>query len=199
LGAVVDGDDDIPDAAIVMAIGRSGYVGRARLGDGRICLAAAVDSVAVRRHAPWGVIREILVECGASARIAAANGEIHGTGPLTRRPRSAAAERLFLLGDACGYVEPFTGQGMAVALETATAVSPFVEAALTKWNSAMVASWNHTVAAISGNRNRFCRGLAFTSRRPWLTDAALASIARAPTVIAALIARMNRLPTTLRA
>ena len=42
-----------------------------------------------------------------------------GTPPLTRRAPSLAAERVFVLGDAAGYVEPFTGEGMAWALASA--------------------------------------------------------------------------------
>ena len=34
-----------------------------------------------------------------------------GTPPLTTVPRWNAAERLFVMGDAAGYVEPFTGEG----------------------------------------------------------------------------------------
>ena len=40
----------------------------------------------------------------------------HGTPGLTRRTRPLARDRLFYLGDAAGYVEPFTGEGIAWAL-----------------------------------------------------------------------------------
>ena len=49
-----------------------------------------------------------------------------GTIPLTRRLSRPAARGIFVLGDAAGYVEPFTGEGMAWAFAGAEAVVPFV-------------------------------------------------------------------------
>jgi flavin-dependent dehydrogenase len=46
-----------------------------------------------------------------------------GTLPLTRRTPRPAGHRVLVVGDAAGYVEPFTGEGMAWALATASAAT----------------------------------------------------------------------------
>jgi 2-polyprenyl-6-methoxyphenol hydroxylase-like FAD-dependent oxidoreductase len=49
---------------------------------------------------------------------------------LTRRPKRVAEERLFLIGDAAGYVEPITGEGMLWAIMSACAIAPLDSAAV---------------------------------------------------------------------
>lgn len=67
---------------------------------------------------------------------------IKGTVPLTRSARRIAGHRLFLLGDSTGYVEPFTGEGMAWALTAATAAIPFVVSAIrNSWSDELVRGW----------------------------------------------------------
>lgn len=46
-----------------------------------------------------------------------------GAGPIPFRVRRAARGNLVLVGDAAGYVEPFTGEGMTWALESAAALA----------------------------------------------------------------------------
>ncbi len=39
-------------------------------------------------------------------------------GPLAHKVRSVARENVFLVGDAAGFIDPFTGQGVFLALHT---------------------------------------------------------------------------------
>ncbi|MEH0424386.1 NAD(P)/FAD-dependent oxidoreductase [Streptomyces sp. B21-083] len=48
-------------------------------------------------------------------------GTVRGAGPLRRRARSPRAGRVLLVGDAAGYVDALTGEGIALALATAAA------------------------------------------------------------------------------
>jgi flavin-dependent dehydrogenase len=48
-------------------------------------------------------------------------GTVRGAGPLRRRARSRRAGRVLLVGDAAGYVDALTGEGIALALATAAA------------------------------------------------------------------------------
>ncbi|MEV6651912.1 NAD(P)/FAD-dependent oxidoreductase [Streptomyces sp. NPDC051219] len=50
-----------------------------------------------------------------------ASGPVRGAGPLRRRARSPLAGRVLLVGDAAGYVDALTGEGVALALATAGA------------------------------------------------------------------------------
>lgn len=56
-----------------------------------------------------------------------------GTPALTRRRTRISEERVFVLGDAAGYVEPFTGEGMAWALASGAAVAPLAARAVGEW------------------------------------------------------------------
>ena len=47
-----------------------------------------------------------------------------GTGKLTRKTSPVATGRVLVLGDASGYVEPFTGEGMGWGLSSAVACVP---------------------------------------------------------------------------
>ena len=47
------------------------------------------------------------------------DGEVRGAGPLRQRARSRVAGRVLLVGDAGGYVDALTGEGVALALAQA--------------------------------------------------------------------------------
>ena len=54
------------------------------------------------------------------------NARFTATPTLTRRRRTIQRGRLFILGDAAGYIEPFTGEGIAWALASAAAIVPHI-------------------------------------------------------------------------
>lgn len=54
-------------------------------------------------------------------RAATALGEVLGAGPLRRRATSRVAGRVLLVGDAGGYVDALTGEGVALAIAQARA------------------------------------------------------------------------------
>jgi flavin-dependent dehydrogenase len=57
------------------------------------------------------------------ARLAgAAAGDVRGAGPLRRRVRTRVAGRVLLVGDAAGYTDALTGEGIALALASARAL-----------------------------------------------------------------------------
>jgi flavin-dependent dehydrogenase len=120
LGARAPGDwFDIPSSTIEMPIGRGGYVGMVRLEDGSIDIAAAVDPELVRHSdGAEAAIAGLLRECGLSLPESFGSVRFRGTPLLTRRRRVLEAEGVFVAGDAAGYVEPFTGEGMSWGLVT---------------------------------------------------------------------------------
>jgi menaquinone-9 beta-reductase len=62
--------------------------------------------------------------CPALARrlSGAVGGDLRGAGPLRQRSTARTAGRVALAGDAAGYVDALTGEGLAVGFATATAV-----------------------------------------------------------------------------
>lgn len=67
-----------------------------------------------------------------AALVAAAEPEtaVRGAGPFDRRSTSRIAERLVLLGDAAGYVDAVTGDGLALAFGCAEDLAALLPAAL---------------------------------------------------------------------
>jgi flavin-dependent dehydrogenase len=115
-----------------------------------------------------------------------------GTPALTRRPAAVAGHRLFAVGDAAGYVEPFTGEGMAWAIASATAVAPMAMRAITAWHSDLVAEWQRTHARLLGHRQRVCRVVAHVLRWPTWTRLAVTALRVVPSLSQPLVFALNR-------
>ncbi len=100
-----------------MLIGTDGYLGISRSDGGFYDFAAALDPAAITRHRSiTGAIDALLDECGLPSVQALATDGWKSTPHLTRRSWPVAKDRIFLLGDSMGYVEPFTGEGMSWAM-----------------------------------------------------------------------------------
>jgi menaquinone-9 beta-reductase len=54
---------------------------------------------------------------------AALTGRVRGAGPFRVRPRMVAAGRVFLAGDAAGFLDPLTGDGIAAGLAQAATLA----------------------------------------------------------------------------
>lgn len=178
VGCVLDDDaGDLAAGELVMAVGRSGYCGIVRLEDGRIDVAAAVDRRAVAAaDGPAGAVAAILREAGADragvgfASAALAAAICRATPPLTRAAPlvAGATRRIFRVGDAAGYVEPFTGEGMGWALAGARLVS---DAVLDAADPAAAYASAH--AACFAPLHGRCRRVAAALRQPALVAAAI--------------------------
>lgn len=165
---VADNSPEYEPCQIYMACGTSGYVGLVRLEDGRLNVAAAFDAGFLRSCGRPGIAAaRVLAEVGLPMIRDLAHLHWHGTPPLTRTVLCPAAERLLALGDAAGYVEPFTGQGIAWALDAAVAVVPL---AIRGWNSTTIADW---VRWHRRRRQRLIRAVAWTARHPRLASAVI--------------------------
>ena len=155
---------DLPEHELRMVVGRGGYVGLVRVEDGSLNVAAAVDREALR-DGPREAVDRILAEAGETP-LPPGGAPWKGTRPLTSRPDSLASARLFRIGDAAGYVEPFTGEGMGWAIAGALAVEPFVDEAARDWNDHLVTRWTDAYREGIGKGQRLCAGLSGLLRRP---------------------------------
>ena len=114
-----------------------------------------------------------------------------GTPPLTRQARQVAAERLFVVGDAAGYVEPFTGEGMAWALASGTAVAPIAARGAQQWRPQLIQQWTVAHRRAVTRRQTVCRAAAAVLRRPWLTRLTVRLLRQAPLLAAPVIGCLN--------
>ena len=202
LGAVFPrgtADSWIRRGEIQMAVAKSGYAGVVEIENNRLNLAAAIDPACLNRsHSPMDVLADIFHSAGVPVPLELPNATIKGTLPLTRSARRIAGHRLLLLGDSTGYVEPFTGEGMAWAFTAATAIAPLVVAAIRDgWSDEIVGLWQSTFSSIVSSQQRICRLLATTLRHPWLLPPVMTACQFFPSVTQKLIGRINRVPEAL--
>ena len=114
-----------------------------------------------------------------------------GTPALTRRRLRLAGHRFFVLGDAAGYVEPFTGEGMAWALASAVAVAPLAAAAVRQWQPDLARRWQTLHRHLFEPRRRLCRLVTRCLRRPRLMHGLVGMLASAPFLAAPLVRRFS--------
>lgn len=171
---------------ITMAVGRAGYAGVVRLEDGRWNVAAALRPEAIRRRGIGATVEEILSEAGLPSVPGLAALAWRGTPALTRRGAAAAA-RVLAVGDAAGYIEPFTGQGIAAALASAAAVGPYIEELVGGGPPGLEAAWAARARRIVRAEFRGARLLARLVGRPALVRAAVGLTGRAPAVAAPVV------------
>ena len=164
----VPGADDIK-----MVVGPHGYVGLATCGAGRVNVAAALDPQSLGARSIGTTIGDALRTAGIELNVDWSCVPWLGTPALTSHPARVAAERLFVIGDASGYVEPFSGEGMATALATGVAVAPLAVAAADAWRPELVARWEMLHRELVVDAQSTCRQLAWILRRPWAAAFAL--------------------------
>lgn len=144
-GTIIESAPDFYEAGkIYMACSPGGYVGLVRLEDGRVDIAAALDRQFSRIHSgPASASVNILESSRLPVPDLLRTAQWAGTETLTRRRKQIAAERLFILGDACGYAEPFTGEGIAWALASATALAELAASSIAQWSPSLISAWQH--------------------------------------------------------
>ena len=177
-------------AAIHMAVANPGYVGMTRISNEQLHVAAAVDRCELQRLGPLEMIRSILRQSGADSMF---DEEVawRGTPPLTTRPIPVGTERVFLVGDAAGYVEPFTGEGIRWALECGIGVAPFVMEAKKTWSPAVLRAWEIWYRGNIRAGQKLCRRLTTGLKSRLLLAAAHKLLLIAPSCANPIIKKIN--------
>ncbi|MBV8488082.1 MAG: FAD-dependent monooxygenase, partial [Planctomycetaceae bacterium] len=185
------------EGTIFMAVGQRGYVGFVQLENGELNVAAAFEkSLLQTAGSPAAAASEILQDSGFGAVQELRVAGWRGTVPLSRRTYPLAGERFFVLGDASGYIEPFTGEGMAWALEAGLDVAPLAIRAVDRWDPSLTLAWTTLQKRRIARDQHLCRGVTSLLRRPWLTRVALEMASRMPAVARFMIDRVNTVSPT---
>jgi len=178
---------------IYMACGQHGYVGLVRLEDGRLDIAAALDLEWTRELGGPGLAAEsIISEAGLPAIYKLAKLPWTGTAKLTRWRQRLAGDRLFFIGDAAAYAEPFTGEGIAWAFRSAQAVAPLAMQGIGQWQGSLSADWNQLHGRLIGQRQRRSRLVALLLRHGRLTELTTRLLAQVPVLANPLVEYLNR-------
>jgi flavin-dependent dehydrogenase len=191
---------EIEPGRVLMSVARAGYVGMVYVPGEALNLAAAVDPNLVRLRGPAEAVRTILLEAGVRPPANLERAEWRGTGLLTRHSPRISARRLLVLGDAAGYVEPFTGEGMTWGMLSAVLAAPLVEDWLSRdlarngdYAAArhdfirLARAWSALYRTHIAPRQRHCRILSTFLRNPIAVRAAMGLMAIAPNVAKPLI------------
>jgi flavin-dependent dehydrogenase len=167
---------EVEPGAIHMHVGNSGYVGMVRMGEGQVHLAAALSPTACRNvGGPDEMVIKILQQSRGSIAQNWNLPRIRGTAALTRRRHCLGGRRVLAIGDACGYVEPFTGEGMAWAAMGAREVVNMLPAPGEAWPMDLPQRWRRRYHDVIGRKQNWCRTM-----RPLMRSTAIA-----PTIISA--------------
>ncbi|MBI1348621.1 hypothetical protein GC163_20300 [bacterium] len=168
----------IPDwlnpGTLRMAIGKHGYVGTVALEDQSIHLAAALSPRLLHnRGAAAEAVRSLYESTSINPPDSLCDSKWQGTTALTRRSLRTAGHRTFLIGDALGYVEPFTGEGMAWAFRSALQVARLVIRGVTVWSPQLAETWQKNCVRQATRQQFWCRSLATAVHRPWVVSSCL--------------------------
>ena len=189
---IEDADGFYRAGTIYMAGGVGGYVGLVRLEDNRLNVAAALDADHIAGAGGLAAAAaRIIDQCRWPAVDGGAAATWKGTARLSRRRVRPAGRRLFVLGDAAGYVEPFTGEGIASSLWAALAVTGLASTAVTGWNAQLAVMWTRRHRRMFALRHAICTAVASLLRRPQGMAAVAGLLTRAPGLAAPIVRAMH--------
>jgi flavin-dependent dehydrogenase len=165
--AVPATDFPLPPNEIHMHVGNSGYVGLVRINEAQMHVAAALDPIACKSAGGPGPTTQRILDSTHSNHFS--NWEslrFRGTGSLTRRRTQLGGHRVLAIGDACGYVEPFTGEGIAWAIAAAREAVALLPRGDEPWPIDLPIRWRSRHHRLIAARQHWCRGLRPIMRHP---------------------------------
>jgi menaquinone-9 beta-reductase len=100
--------------------------------------------------------------------------------PVIFRARSAVERGIFMIGDASGIIDPLTGNGMAMAVQSALIVAPSILDVLARPSGRAEAEREYSArhGKFFSRRIAWSRSAALLMSRPRLLDAGLATLSR---------------------
>jgi 2-polyprenyl-6-methoxyphenol hydroxylase-like FAD-dependent oxidoreductase len=181
-----------------MACGRSGYVGATVVEGGRVegCrveVAAAVDPHALSNaRCPGALVHRILREAGFPSWPDLEAAAWRGTPPLTRRTSPLAGRRWLLIGDAAGYVEPFTGEGIGWAMHSGAMAADLLGDSRDAGSDEILERWARLYQRTLASHQRSCRVISQLLRVKPLRQLAVWSLRRAPSISRPIVRRLDQ-------
>ena len=160
---------------------RRGYLGVSRVEGGLTNVCGLVHASRLAQHkGRWDTfvarIREEELPLDAMyARLEPAQEHFLSSEPVIFRARSAVEHGVFMVGDASGVIDPLTGNGMAMAIQSAFLAAPYIERALDDRTRAEN-EYREQHWATFAPRIAWSRRVAYLLSRPALLDIALAGM-----------------------
>lgn len=172
-----------------MHVSMHGYCGIAPQEAGRVNVAMVVDMATFERRS--GSVEHFFEQAllgheGMAERVRSARrvSPVRGVGPLARKVRQVSGDGFLLTGDAAGFFDPFTGEGIYDALRggllTAEAAATALESG--DVSAATLASYDEARKRAFASKRRAAWLVQAFVRSPRLMDYAVTRIARRPHV-----------------
>jgi len=140
-----------------------------------VAVLSSVQTPFAQQLAAFPALRDRLPEAGATS--------VRGAGPLLQRASARVAGRVLLVGDAAGYVDALTGEGIAVALACARAL---VDCVAADDPGAYERRW----LAASRRYRTITSSLLWARRQPLLASRIVPLAARLPRVFGAAVQQL---------
>lgn len=132
-------------------------------------------AILTSRKAPYAVLLDEFPELRARLDGAATVGETRGAGPLRQRTSARVAGRAVLVGDASGYVDALTGEGVSLGLQHA-------QAAVTAIAGGDVAAYEQQWRRIGRMPALLTHGLLLATGPGWARRAIVPAAQAAPAI-----------------
>lgn len=172
-----------------------GYIGLVRLEDDQIDIAAAFDPRYVKSiGGPGQAVIQTLQTANLELPPTCSQAiQWQGTSILTRQRTCVADQSILVAGDAAGYVEPFTGEGMAWAMTSGLLVAQVANHAIkTNWSDQVAASWQRELKQHVRQRRWICQSMAWLLRHPHVARTTIQIINRYPALAKPILRYMGQ-------
>lgn len=190
--------DDVRSGTIYMACQDDGYVGLVRMADGSVDVAAALKSgsTAAKRGTPIQRIEKMISASGFDFELPGSVDDPMATPPL-RRSRIAGSGRVIAIGDAAGYVEPFTGEGMTWAIHSGIAASEMIADAIDVDTidalNAIGQRWTRRLTQLLRSKKLLCRTVTSCLGNRFLRATAGHLLSTVPQLSSPFLRALNRM------
>jgi len=154
--------------------------GPARVGIAFLCEQAARRS--------YGELLALFPEVEERVVGSACDSALAGAGPLSRAARVRSLDRLLMVGDAAGYVDAITGEGISLALQCALELGKILPEGLAAGATRdAFRLWEQAEARRFALYATFARLVLGLARRPQARRATLGFFSRHPRIFSALV------------
>ena len=180
---------NVAPGTIYMACDREGYVGLVRLSETVIDVAAALQPGNRSGDTPLQRMQRILTRSGFDFPLLQPTSLVLTTAML-RRTRAAGNKRLLAIGDAAGYVEPFTGEGMTWAMQSGIAAADLIASTGPgdTLDDSLGEQWRFRVDQLLGHKKRVCRLVTTGCHNPLVRATAGIALSRFPKPVVSWLA-----------
>jgi flavin-dependent dehydrogenase len=152
---------------IHLCVRQEGYLGLVLAEKNQLNLAAAIQPNLLKDQLPFGAwVRQTLRQYNLHIDFPLEEAEWRGTPALTRTIQQPYGHRWLAIGDSAGYVEPFTGEGMAWAMAGGVAAANLISENLLNWNTQQEEKWGELYRQMIRQRQWSCRSLAWLLQTP---------------------------------